>query len=128
MQDSLKNIYTAKTWFQLKCEDPHTRHLWIKSRVLYTFKPQIITALYLFEYRMANLEQGRSQISSQRAFWSHQVHCGVRRLFGCIATRWIPSYLSQTFRTSSIFHKSLTYEGLCSVPQIFGNKFEKMLK
>ncbi|CAF4264057.1 unnamed protein product, partial [Rotaria sp. Silwood2] len=126
LQDRLNNSYTAKTWFQVKCEDPQTRHLWIKARILYTFKQRHITALYLFGYGISESRQKDSQMSSQRAIWSAQAHSGIRRLFDRIVTRWMPVYLTQTFIISSVLHKSLTPEHLLRVPQIFDNSPDEL--
>jgi hypothetical protein len=123
--DRLNTSYMTKTWFQIKCENPHTRHLWIKARILYTFKKRLVTALYLFDCNMPELLQNDSQTLSQRALWSPQVHYGIRRLFDQIVTRWVPDYLTKTFIMSSTLHKSLTAERLLPVPLIFGNKCEK---
>ena len=105
----------------MKCEDPHTSHLWIKARILYTFKHRPITALYLFDCNIPPSQQERSRRSSQRGVWSRQVHHGIRRLFDCIVTRWRPAHLSQTFPRAAVLHDSLTSEDLLSVTQIFGN-------
>ena len=49
-QDLLNNnTYKAKTWFQLQCDNKPASHLWIKARILYTFRHTHITALYLFD-------------------------------------------------------------------------------
>jgi hypothetical protein len=126
--DSSDNNYKAKTWFQVKCDNPQTRDLWIKARILYTFTSGPITALYLFDRAIPKLEQGSSRTSSQRSPWSRRVHYGIRILFDRIVTRWKPYYLSQAFGVSSTLHNSLTPEDLLSVPQIFGNISLKNVK
>jgi hypothetical protein len=121
IHDQFGNTYTARTWFQQKCADPDTRDLWIKARILYTFKKRLVTALYLFEYNMSQLDRESSRTLSQRAVWSSHVHHGIRILFDRIVTRWKPAYLSQTFVLNISLHDSLTPEPLHLVLQIFGN-------
>jgi hypothetical protein len=118
-----ENAYTAKTWFQIKCDDPDTRHLWIKARILCTFNSCPLTALYLFQHQTPQSGQRRSRDLSQKAVWSSRVHIGIRILIDRIVTRWKPVYLSQTPRaTIYALHTSLTPERLLSVPQVFGNR------
>jgi hypothetical protein len=128
IEDSSENTYTARTWFQLKCEKLDTRHLWLKARFLYTFKKTSITALYLFQYEMSKLQQQRSRTLSQSASWSKEVHHGIRILFDRIVTRWIPTRLSEDFRVRPGLHDSLTPEPLLQIPQIFGNISLKSVK
>lgn len=113
------NTYKTKAWFQLQCDKQDTSHLRIKARILYTFKHTPITGLYLFDE--PQLQRERSRTSSQRTVWSRRVHHGIRRLFDCIVTRWVPDYLSQAFIRPFVLHGSLSPDGLLSVPLIFGS-------
>ncbi|CAF1230519.1 unnamed protein product [Adineta steineri] len=113
--------YTARTWFQLKRNDPHDGSLWNRARILCTFKRGAITCLYLFQRRTENLEQENPRTSSQRSLWCNEVHDSIRILLDRIVTRWQPHYLSQRFGTNSALHHSLTPEPLLTVPSIFGD-------
>jgi hypothetical protein len=119
--EDVENTYRARTWFQLRCEDPNTRHLWLKARFLCTFKRTSITALYLFDYNMPHIRQQGFQDLSQRGSWSPKVHNGIRTLFDRIVTRWMPAHLSRNIRTGAFLNDSLTPEALLDVPQTFGN-------
>jgi hypothetical protein len=121
VQTSMENIYTAKTWFQLKCEDPHIRHLWIKARILCTIKRGPITLLHMFEYDTSQLGRETPLTSSEPVLWSSQAHYGIRVLFDRIVTRWEPANLFSSFRRDFTLHNSLTPERLFPVPQKFGN-------
>ncbi|UJR12657.1 hypothetical protein I4U23_016831 [Adineta vaga] len=99
--------YKAKTWFQSKSDDPQNGHLWMKARILSTFKRRAITGLYLFEHNRSDLEM-------ERSLWSNKVHNSIRILFDRIVTRWIPNQLIESFAM-----KTVTPEPLLTVPLIF---------
>ena len=116
MGDTPGDVYSAKTWFQLKCEDPDTGHLWRRARILCTFKKTSITALYLFNYT-----KSAPTGEPQKKLWSEKVHNAIRILFDRIVTRWMPKYLTTNKQADVGLNNSLTPENLFDIPQTFGN-------
>lgn len=121
MDNAFENTYRPRTWFNRKSENPGTRDLWMKARILYSFKKKSMTALHLFDCKRPELQEQSSRALSQKETWSPEVHTAIRVLFDRIVTRWRPVNLLQNFRTNPGLHDTLTPERLLDIPQIFGN-------